>query len=234
MEKVSENLQLDETGIELKNKLILFFEKFESKEKIKCVEALNLAISLHLDQHARTDGPYVNHILRVATRIAEYFEIIDLEILIGAMLHDSVEDQARKISALFAKGGSEQENALEYIKYQFGDRVSIIVSGVTNDETEEEVLEEAEENKRYVEHVVKMIKNPDVFYVKLSDFFDNGMNIDNTIDKELQHERAQKYYPLFQIFIDRIQEGDINMSQEKKAEIINRLSSVKKFVESIL
>src|SRR6185503_7623775 len=78
-------------------------------------EALVLATRLHGRQRRKgTDGPYVSHLLVVASRVLEAGG--DEDQAIAALLHDAVEDQ----------GGRPQ---LEKIRRQFGDRVAGIVEG---------------------------------------------------------------------------------------------------------
>src|SRR4051812_7077943 len=40
----------------------------------------------------RTNGPYIDHILRVMLRILGNYQIDDPDILVAALLHDSLED----------------------------------------------------------------------------------------------------------------------------------------------
>jgi len=114
----------------------------EQKEhyKKKVEEAMNLALEIHKDQKPRPDGPYVNHILRVSNRIVEEYGIKDPELVISALLHDSVEDQAKKLAELVTntENISEREKALLFVKNNFGERVSKIVSKLSNPEPETE------------------------------------------------------------------------------------------------
>ena len=82
-------------------------------------EALALASDLHRDQ-TRKDSPipYISHLMAVAGIVLEanaYHPMDNLEdVAIGALLHDSVEDQGKKID-------------LEEIRARFGDTVHQIV-----------------------------------------------------------------------------------------------------------
>ena len=73
-----------------------------------------------------------------------------------------------------------------------------------------------------------------MFYVKLSDFSDNGLNIETVLDKNRQAKLARKYLPLYQIFIDRLQQEDIKIPENKKQEISSKLLSVKNLAENII
>lgn len=234
MEGIKNKITLDETAEKLKNNLLAYFETLEQAEKEKLTKALDLALELHSDQKDRPDGAYVNHILRVADRVVTDFQIRDTAVVTGALFHDSVEDQAKKLSQMLAsENPNERENALLYIQENFGEDAARIVAGVTNSE-ELDSLEGEERNSAYVEHVVETIQYPKVFYVKLSDFSDNGLNIENVLDVARQKKLAKKYLPLYQIFIDRIRKEDVEIPAEKKQEIEARLISVKQFAERII
>ena len=83
-------------------------------------EALALAADLHRNQ-LRKDAPipYISHLMAVAGIVLEanaYLEIDTLEeVAVGALLHDTVEDQAHKID-------------LDKVRHQFGETVECIVA----------------------------------------------------------------------------------------------------------
>jgi (p)ppGpp synthase/HD superfamily hydrolase len=197
------------------------------------LRAIDLAIQLHGDQTPRPDGPYVHHVLRVAGRVVNDFGVKDTDVVIAVLLHDSLEDQYVKLSLLFDAGAAPTlENAKKYLRELFGDKVLHIVSAVTNPH-EWDGLDANERNSRYLAHVSEMISDPDVFYVKLSDFSDNGLNIGNLTDKRKQYNLAQKYMPLYGLFAERLSNSDIAIDQSKKKEIVNRLMAAKEFAEKL-
>ena len=82
-------------------------------------EALALASELHRDQYRKgIPTPYISHLMAVAGIVLEanaYYRMENIEdVAIGALLHDSIEDQGHKIS-------------LEQIKDKFGGTVHRIV-----------------------------------------------------------------------------------------------------------
>jgi (p)ppGpp synthase/HD superfamily hydrolase len=99
------------TGKELDGSRALLGQKFD--------EALALAADLHRQQH-RNDSPvpYISHLMAVAGIVLEanaYHPMDNLEdVAIGALLHDSVEDQGDKIN-------------LTQIRQRFGETVEQIV-----------------------------------------------------------------------------------------------------------
>src|SRR5690606_2418182 len=63
--------------------------------------AVDFALMLHAEQ-MRSNGRYIDHLMRVTTRIIDHFEVTDPTIIAGAILHDSVEDHASRICFLLA------------------------------------------------------------------------------------------------------------------------------------
>ncbi len=94
-----------------------FFEKIkESKRYDNDVieKAYKLARDAHKNQRRRSGEPYIMHPVAVAEIL---FKLgMDNECIVGALLHDVVEDT---------------EYDLDYIKEQFGDEVALLVDGVT-------------------------------------------------------------------------------------------------------
>lgn len=213
---------------------------YEQKEqfKKKFKEALNLALEIHKDQKPRPDGPYINHILRVSNRIVEEYGIKDPELVIAALLHDSVEDQANKL-ALFVTNTeitSERERALFFIKNTFGERVEKIVKKLSNPEPKTEGLSAEEKNNIYKEHVKEAIEDSDVLPIKLSDFSDNALNLESVGDLARRLKLSKKYLPVMEVFIERIERAKDILSPEKISEMENRLLSsiedTKVFIQS--
>lgn len=85
-------------------------------------EALTFAAELHADQVRKGSGtPYLAHLLGVASLVLEYGA--DEDEAIAALLHDAIEDR-----------GGVQTRAEIYRR--FGDRVTAIVDGCTDSDTE--------------------------------------------------------------------------------------------------
>lgn len=94
-----------------------FFEKVKSSSQYdytKIEKAYNLAHDAHKNQRRRSGEPYIMHPVAVAEIL---FALgMDNECIIGALLHDVVEDT---------------EYDLDYIKKEFGDEIALLVDGVT-------------------------------------------------------------------------------------------------------
>ena len=94
-----------------------FFEKVKKNPQYdfdKIEKAYKLARDAHKNQRRRSGEPYIMHPVAVAKILLKLG--MDNECIIGALLHDVVEDT---------------EYDLEYIKREFGDEVALLVDGVT-------------------------------------------------------------------------------------------------------
>lgn len=200
-------------------------QKEQGKEKIK--EAFGLVMEIHKDQKPRPDGPYIKHILRVSNRIIEEYGIKDQELVIAALLHDSVEDQAKKLAILLEskESISEKEKALLFIKNKFGERVAKIVSKLSNFESEGKEMSSEQKNMIYRDYVKEAIEDPDVFPIKLSDFSDNALNLEAVSDPIMRLKLSKKYLPVMELFVERLKSAKDILSEEKIDEMTKRLLS---------
>lgn len=124
-----------------------------SIEDLKVIkEALSLAQNIHNDQEQIDGAPYIDHVLEVANLAMESFNVRDKDIVITALLHDSIEDQSMNLFTIYAnklfvdKGSMKDGNkkisiqsepfnlskfALREVDNRFGDRVSTAVSSLS-------------------------------------------------------------------------------------------------------
>lgn len=94
-----------------------FYKEIEGSpyyDYVTIKKAYDLAHDAHKNQRRRSGEPYIMHPVAVAKILYEYG--MDNECIIGALLHDVVEDT---------------EYNLDYIKEEFGDEVALLVDGVT-------------------------------------------------------------------------------------------------------
>ena len=190
--------------------------KFESEDREKIFSALDLMLFLHCDQKDRIDGnPYIIHPLEVADDLLRKYEINDADLVIGALLHDSVEDQAHKLLSMdsadedLEKLDEEELQKLAIAKIDdiYGERVAEMIKGLTNPDFNQMMEEEklkgiktGRKRKFYKKHVREVIKNPDVFIIKLSDFIRNAGNIPKGEKKE--EHLIKRYGPVIkEVFI---------------------------------
>jgi guanosine-3',5'-bis(diphosphate) 3'-pyrophosphohydrolase len=108
------------------------------KEWIAVLKAADAAARWHVHQRRKgaAEEPYINHLLEVATLVAEATEGKDPNLIIAALLHDAIEDC---------------EVPSELIAEIFGTDVADLVAEVTDDKT----LEKGERKKRQVDGAYK-------------------------------------------------------------------------------
>src|SRR5437667_3891058 len=89
-------------------------------EWIAVLRAADAAARWHVHQRRKgtAEEPYVNHLLEVATLVAEATEGKDPDLVIAALLHDAIEDQ---------------EVPRDVIAEAFGEQVAKLVEEVTDD-----------------------------------------------------------------------------------------------------
>lgn len=204
-----------------------FTDEQKEAQRKKFQHALKLAMDIHADQKPRPDGPYVNHLLRVGMKVVEEYGIEDVDCVVAALLHDSVEDQSAKLSKLSGNSNnlSEKEKALLFINDNFGSKVRNTVFKLTNLEHEDRDIPQDRKNQVYLEHVAEAIEDADVFPVKLADFSDNALTLDLVKDDERRLKLSRKYLPVIGIFVKRLEKAQDIFSPEKIAIIREALLS---------
>ncbi len=92
------------------------------REWVTVLRAADAAARWHVHQRRKgpAQEPYINHLLEVASLVAEATHGKDPDLVVAALLHDAIEDQ---------------EVPRELIEREFGKRVAEVVSQVTDDKT---------------------------------------------------------------------------------------------------
>lgn len=105
----------------------------------KLLEAARFAAKKHTGQMRKGADvePYINHPLEVASLLANLGKVEDYDVLIAAILHDTVEDT---------------DTTKKQIEEMFGEDVASIVMEVTDDKS----LPKAERKQKQVEHAPKL------------------------------------------------------------------------------
>jgi len=140
----------------------------------KLVEAASFAAQRHTGHHRKGDAgePYINHPLEVANLIANVGRVDDIDVLIAAILHDTVEDV-----------GVKKDEIVEL----FGDRVAGIVMEVTDDKS----LPKAERKRLQVEHAPHLSREAKL--VKLGDKISNITDVANNPPSGWDIQRRREY-----------------------------------------
>jgi (p)ppGpp synthase/HD superfamily hydrolase len=182
-------------------------------ERAKAERALTLAADLHHDDR-RQDEPFLNHPLRVALRIICHYHVLDADVICAALLHDTVEDHADRLST------DGRPGALQVLADQFGPRVAALVAAVTNPTYDPN----RDKRTQYAEHVATSLTgNPWARVVKVSDFTDNAVGLHYTTGAKATR-LAHKYAPLIPILQNLIDRPDTPLATDVKDHIRRQLN----------
>jgi (p)ppGpp synthase/HD superfamily hydrolase len=120
------------------------------KEWVAVLRAADAAARWHVHQRRKGSAqePYINHLLEVASLVAEATHGKDPELVIAALLHDAVEDQ---------------EVPYELIVREFGKKVADLVQEVSDDKS----LDKEDRKERQVKNASK--KSEGAKFIKLAD-----------------------------------------------------------------
>ncbi|HYP51847.1 MAG TPA: HD domain-containing protein [Pyrinomonadaceae bacterium] len=138
------------------------------------MEAASFAAKRHRKQKRKgADGePYINHPLEVANLLANVGKVEDTDVLIAALLHDTVEDT---------------ETTEEEIARKFGENVAKMVMEVTDDKS----LPKPARKQLQIEHAPHL--SPGAKLVKLGDKISNITDIMNNPPHDWTLERKLEY-----------------------------------------
>jgi GTP diphosphokinase / guanosine-3',5'-bis(diphosphate) 3'-diphosphatase len=127
---------------------------------IAVLKAAETAARWHVDQKSKGESgaPCINHLLEVASMVAEATGAKDPNLIVAALLHDAIEDQGI---------------AREEIAKRFGDDVASLVEEVTDDTS----LPSKERKRLQVEHAPRKSRRAKI--LKLADKVSNIWSIAN-------------------------------------------------------
>merc|ERR1712168_917442 len=152
-------------------------------EMDRLVAATDFAARKHKDQRRKdTDQtPYINHPIGVAQILSKEGGVTDVDVLIGALLHDTVEDC---------------DCTFDEIENEFGSRVKGIVAEVTDDKN----LEKMERKRLQIENAPK--KSKEAKQVKLADKLYNLRDLNRCTPSGWDEERVTNYFIWAQKVVD--------------------------------
>ena len=136
--------------------------------------AYHFAAVQHVNQRRKGElaEPYLNHLTELADLVATATNGTDLELIMAAVLHDTVEDT----TAMPAD-----------IERLFGRRIAHIVAEVTDDKS----LPKAERKRLQIEHAANA--SPEARIIKLADKTSNLRALANSPPVNWSKERRQEY-----------------------------------------
>jgi len=147
---------------------------FETDDITLLLAALKFAAKKHRDQRRKDQGatPYINHPIQVAETLWFQGNVRDMITIVGALLHDTLEDT---------------NATAEEIRQQFGEQVLALVQEVTDDKS----LPKLERKRLQIEHAPH--QSARAKQVKLADKICNVTDIINSPPHNWSLKRCQEY-----------------------------------------
>ena len=138
------------------------------------LKALRFSAEKHKDQRRKgaNASPYINHPIEVTEILWRLGEVRDTNLLLAAILHDTIEDT---------------DTTADEIKAEFGEEVLSIVLEVTDDKS----LPKQRRKQLQVENAPH--KSPKAKLLKLADKISNVREIVSSPPKDWSLERKQEY-----------------------------------------
>lgn len=139
------------------------------------LKAAYFSAQKHRDQRRKDidASPYINHPLRVAILLSDIGKVDDAEILVAALLHDTIEDT-----------GTQPEE----LEQLFGTRVRRLVEEVTDDKS----LPKEERKRIQIEHASELSFGATL--IKLGDKISNVLDVTDNPPSNWSVERRKQYF----------------------------------------
>jgi guanosine-3',5'-bis(diphosphate) 3'-pyrophosphohydrolase len=154
-------------------------------ELVKVLEAVSFAASRHRNQRRKgaDRSPYVNHPIEVARELAATGGVGDVDVLLAALLHDTVEDT----------GTSPGE-----LEERFGAAVRRLVEEVSDDKS----LPKAERKRLQVERAAAL--SPGAKLIKLADKICNVREVTLNPPLDWSSARRSEYFDWAEAVVARL------------------------------
>jgi guanosine-3',5'-bis(diphosphate) 3'-pyrophosphohydrolase len=155
----------------------------------KDIDRILDAIAFSAEKHRfqtrkdREHTPYIIHPLGVANHLISIGRVRDPDVMIGALLHDTVEDT---------------ETTFEEIEQKFGLRVALFVQEVTDDKS----LPKQLRKQLQVEHAPE--KSAGAAQIKLADKLYNLMDLATSTPLGWDAERVHQYFQWAEAMVDHL------------------------------
>ncbi|HMA19878.1 MAG TPA: HD domain-containing protein [Gemmatimonadaceae bacterium] len=142
---------------------------------VTILEAAEFAAHRHRDQRrkGKSKRPYVGHCIEVASILASIGKVEDPNVIIAALLHDTVEDT---------------ETSREEIRDKFGQAAADLVTEVTDDKS----LKKKERKALQIEHAPTLSSGAKL--IKVADKISNVREIAHDPPKKWSRNRRWEYF----------------------------------------
>lgn len=149
------------------------------------LKALTFAAYKHKDQRRKDveASPYINHPISLANIICNEGHVVDIDVICGALLHDTVEDT---------------QTTPDELEAEFGRAIRDIVMEVTDDKN----LSKDKRKRLQIEHAAHSSDKAKL--VKLADKISNLRDILDNPPPDWSLERRQAYFDWANAVIDQL------------------------------
>ena len=156
------------------------------------IKALAFASAKHRDQRRKDvcASPYINHPISLASILCNEAHVTDIEVICGALLHDTVEDT---------------KTTPEELESEFGAAIKNIVMDVTDDKS----LEKADRKQAQIDHAAHISDKAKL--VKLADKISNLRDVSANAPPDWPLERRQVYFDWAKKVIDQVRGVNPNL-----------------------
>jgi len=157
----------------------------ESNDLKKLMHALEFASRKHKDQRRKDvdASPYINHPISLANILCNEAHVADVDVICGALLHDTVEDT---------------DTTSEELEKEFGKKICNIVMDVTDDKT----LGKQARKQAQIDHAAHA--SGEAKLVKLADKISNLRDVAVNSPPHWSLERQQEYFDWAKQVIDQV------------------------------
>lgn len=189
----------------LSDVLIAAFHKeksITSQEVAEICSGINFAAEKHRLQTRKNKEktPYISHPIGVAYNLMQVGEVRDSSIIIGALLHDTIEDT---------------QTTFEEIEAKFGAPVANLVKEVTDDKSL------AQEARKRLQVINAAHKSPGAAQIKLADNLCNLNDLFKNPPADWSQARIDRYYEWSRSVVDRLPKANGNLHKAVESAINN-------------
>ena len=156
------------------------------------LKALEFSAVKHRNQRRKDidASPYINHPISLANILCNEAHVTDVQVICGALLHDTVEDTETEPDELESKFGVEIKN---------------IVMEVTDDQD----LEKHERKQAQIDHAAEISQQAKL--VKLADKISNLRDVSSNPPPNWSLQRRQEYFDWAKEVIDQLRGTDASL-----------------------
>lgn len=171
----------------------------EVKKFLKCMDFAAIKHSTERRKDS-LQTPYINHPIGVANILANEGDVQDLNVLMAALLHDTVEDT---------------NTTLIEIEENFGEEIRKIVEEVTDDKS----LGKSDRKRMQIEHAKTCSFKAKL--VKLADKLYNLRDLERETPVGWTKERVDEYFAWAKMVVDNLR-GANELLEEKLDQVFRR------------